>query len=375
MALTAVVEAGAVQRMDQLADFCAVLLARCRVEALVCGNVGLAQAQAMQRSLRARLAEVRSRPLAEAAIPRLGVLSVPATRSSRRDAGDPWRAVNGLVHPLEARQSEGHSVDLYFQLGPDSLHNRLLAETIEALMSEPLYADLRTRQQVGYVVRCQTVSVLGTLGFVIDVMSNTLPPQRLALTVDTFLESFRDQLAAMDARAFHRAVSALARTKVDAATGRGGVAPEQLWEVIALQRYVGPSPHLEWRSSTEEITALRQWMTQRRLLAAYDRWLLPSSNERRRVSVLVFGTSFQGDAVRELTKRSKTITMVDSQLLYKREPPLPAAGATAADLVDAVRGAVCQGGSAALANTALVFQEHQQQQQQQQQQQPACLVM
>jgi len=302
---------------ETVADYAALMMRRCRIEGCITGNVDLPEAQKVFRMLKDHLSRLEVIPLSEKLLPKLNVLEVPFAKVDD-NTSDPWHAITGLVHPLEALEFEGHSVDLYFQLGPDDLETRLLAETLEHFMKEPLYADLRTRQQIGYMVQCSTRMVLGNLGFLVEVTSNNHPPHELASIVDLFFRNFRKVMQEMCATDFHENICAIARTKLDAGVGLHKTAAK-LWEAIAMFRYRNP-PQYEWKSSVAEIDGLRHIMSKKKFLAAFDRWLHPDSKERRRVSVLVFGTTYEGDALQELTRRSKFISIFDGELIHKRTP-------------------------------------------------------
>lgn len=300
-----------------LSEFAAVIMHRSEVEVCLSGNVDADMALEAHQILSRYLNEFRHEGLPPTSMPEVNVLEVPHARiNPHRD--DPWRSVTGLVHPLEALEFQGHSVDLYFQLGPDDLETRLLAEMIEYLIKEPIYAELRSKKQLGYVVQASTVTVQGIVGFVVDVTSKNFPPHEIAALVDDFLAEFYEGLKVMNIEEFHENVCALARTKLD--EGRGvRTQGSRLWEAITLEPYRSP-PQYEWKSSSEEIEVLRSFITRKRVLSAYAQWLLPSSTQRRRVSVLVFGAGYEGSCMQELMSRAKYVSIVDSEFIYKSTP-------------------------------------------------------
>jgi len=307
---------------QDLADYAALFLRRCRVEAMVHGNVELELAEAVLKNMTCTLRDkAGGMPLPSNLVPLQQVLSIPQSKNDHtgRDGADPWHAVTGLVYPLEAVEYDGHSVELYFQLGPDSLENRVLARAIEYLIKEPMYTELRTRQQVGYVVHFATLSLHGVLGFVIELNSTMHPPHELMAICDRFLAQFRKVLVTTSVQAFHRGMYEIARGKLDSRSSTRKQT-EALWDIIQLRRVKGS---YEWKSKVEGIEMLRTWVSQKKVVEAYDRWLCPDSAARRRVSVMIFGTSFEGNATRELRKRRSFVTVVDANNMYKRAEWLP----------------------------------------------------
>ncbi|CAI7900571.1 unnamed protein product [Closterium sp. NIES-53] len=64
------------------------------------------------------------------------------------------------------------------------------------VMSEPLFDTLRTKEQLGYRVDCGTRLTHGVFGFCIRVQSADYGPEYLQQRVDSFLNTFRDNLSA-----------------------------------------------------------------------------------------------------------------------------------------------------------------------------------
>ncbi len=62
-------------------------------------------------------------------------------------------------------------IELYCQVGPNSLAQRVRLDMLEQLVSEPFYDTLRTKEQLGYSVHCSTRLTHGILGFAFVVVS------------------------------------------------------------------------------------------------------------------------------------------------------------------------------------------------------------
>ncbi|GBG32235.1 Insulin-degrading enzyme [Hondaea fermentalgiana] len=301
-------------KFSEVADFAALLLRRSNVDACVSGNVDASMAEESYRILAKHLKPFSHKGLPETNLPEVNALKVPVARVNPNKS-DIWSAVTGLVHPLEAIEFVGHSADLYFQLGPDTLEVRLLAEVIELLIKEPIFAVLRTQLQLGYMVQASVVSVRGVLGMLVEVTSNKFTPPEIAMYVDDFLADFYKGLAEMDIEDFHKNVCALARSKLEEERSIRQQA-DRLWDAISLQPFRSPAT-FEWKSNVQEIEYLRHSLSRKSVLAAFARWLLPSSPHRRRISVLVFGVGYEKDCVEEIMARSKYISMIDSDFIYK----------------------------------------------------------
>ena len=60
----------------------------------------------------------------------------------------------GIIAPSLDPKEPNTAVELYLQVDKDGLMNRCLVDLIAQILDEPFYADLRTKQQLGYSVSC-----------------------------------------------------------------------------------------------------------------------------------------------------------------------------------------------------------------------------
>ena len=63
------------------------------------------------------------------------------------------------------------------------------------LLEQPFYGDLRTQQQLGYIVQSSVVESEGVRGLVFSIQSAVKSPPEVEMCVDVFLRSFRATLA------------------------------------------------------------------------------------------------------------------------------------------------------------------------------------
>jgi len=96
----------------------------------------------------------------------------------------------------EDAEGKACALECYWQLGPDSPASRLLADLLEAVLDEPLYDQLRTKEQLGYSVSCGSRWTDGIVGFGISVTSKEAHPDYVAGRVDDFLRKFRKEVMA-----------------------------------------------------------------------------------------------------------------------------------------------------------------------------------
>ena len=105
-----------------------------------------------------------------------------------------------LTNPKEANGA----VVYYLAIGDqaeDHLRTRLLL--VDHLLKEPTFSVLRTKEQLGYVVQSMIWIRSSTLGFVIRIQSERHPAY-VEKRIETFLESYRAEIASMDMEKFKK---------------------------------------------------------------------------------------------------------------------------------------------------------------------------
>jgi hypothetical protein len=189
------------------------------------------------------------------------------------------------------------------------------------MLREPLFDDLRTKQQLGYVVSAyyemgqssrpgDQQAALGPLTCPVDfiticILSRKLPPPDITRRIDEFLEVFRESLASMPESEIRDHAEALS-TKLLKPIQK--LQSEANNHFTTIQRY-GPevfyknnalggggggggevkNPDLPWRS-VETLARSIQTLERKDLLESWDRMMDPS--DRCRVVSCVYGNTF-----------------------------------------------------------------------------------
>lgn len=96
-----------------------------------------------------------------------------------------------------------------FVVGPDTPHNRMALAVASKLIGTPYYAELRTRQQLGYVVWSGEFSRKDRLMIMFLIQSGDYDPIELKTRSDTFIAGLPDLLAQMPPEAFAQAQAAV----------------------------------------------------------------------------------------------------------------------------------------------------------------------
>ena len=117
-------------------------------------------------------------------------------------------------------EEDNSVVEVYWQCGPDDVHDRALVDMVEQLLYEPCYDTLRTKEQLGYTVHSGMRLTHGVLGFAVVVVSAAHGPEYLDARVDAFLNSYWAVLQAMTAEEFEQQREALLAQKLMKVGGR-----------------------------------------------------------------------------------------------------------------------------------------------------------
>mmetsp|Transcript_5507 Transcript_5507/g.14382 ORF Transcript_5507/g.14382 Transcript_5507/m.14382 type:complete len:418 (+) Transcript_5507:416-1669(+) len=106
-----------------------------------------------------------------------------------------------LLTELQARFSNADdvnsAVELYLQVGPDERPDSLLLELVAQCINKPCYHQLRTIEQLGYIVFSGARNDLGVLGLRVLVQSSVHDAAHLTARAEAFLETVPQLLREM----------------------------------------------------------------------------------------------------------------------------------------------------------------------------------
>ena len=196
-----------------------------------------------------------------------------------------------IVVPTMDHKDPNTAVEVYFQFGkddnsPDAVRQRVLVDLLEQIIEEPLYNQIRTKEQFGYVVSCGARWTFGVIGMSFQVVTACKSANETGNRLDDFLISFRSELQCMSEQAFMEHIVALAKNKLE---GYESLEEETSshWSEITENRY-------EFESYRKEVQCLKT-ITKDQVVQAYDEWLYPLCKDgkpakRRRVAFQVIGS-------------------------------------------------------------------------------------
>ncbi len=155
------------------------LLHNLQIDSLMSGNLTAKEAKKLQNKI---LQGLRAKPLKNFAnLIERGILLQPGEQLRQRMQVED---VNSAIF-------------LYFQDGAETPKNDALLGLIGLLIQQPFYTELRTRQQLGYVVWSSKSSFLRLNGFQFVIQSSSANPKKLTQRILAFLQTFGVKLQQM----------------------------------------------------------------------------------------------------------------------------------------------------------------------------------
>ena len=104
----------------------------------------------------------------------------------------PEQAANTAIQLASTHNDS--ALTLYFQGSDNSFANQALFRLLAQLIARPFYNDLRTQQQLGYVVSAAAMPLRNIPGLALVVQSPNTEPQQLEQHVERFLTAFGQRL-------------------------------------------------------------------------------------------------------------------------------------------------------------------------------------
>ncbi|CAK8995286.1 unnamed protein product, partial [Durusdinium trenchii] len=189
-----------------------------------------------------------------------------------------------LVHEVMDGTEENAAVEVIFQGGttrggaPEALERLAEMQVLSSVMSDAFYEQLRTREQLGYIVSCRADRNEGVFSLVCVVQGAAKSALEVLKRIDAFLDSVPDTLKAKSDAEIQSLADSLAQARL--------ARPQQL--LSAVERSWGEirSQEFLWSRPLDEALALRK-VRKAQVIEAFNRWVRPGGAERRRLCSLV----------------------------------------------------------------------------------------
>ncbi|RWR80472.1 nardilysin-like protein isoform X1 [Cinnamomum micranthum f. kanehirae] len=175
-------------------------------------------------------------------------------------------------------------VELYFQIEQDTGLNcsklRAIADLFDDIVAEPFFDQLRTKEQLGYVVDCGPRMTYRILGFCFRVQSSKHDPFYLHGRIDLFVKGLGELLDGIDDKSFENYRNGLIEKKLEKDPSLT-YETNHHWSQIVDKRYLFDMSKLE----AEELKHIEK----SDVIDWYNTYLRPPSPKCRRLAIHVWG--------------------------------------------------------------------------------------
>ncbi|XP_066956310.1 insulin-degrading enzyme [Macrobrachium rosenbergii] len=183
---------------------------------------------------------------------------------------------SSYVYKAENRIHRSSAVETYFQCGVQGTHQNMLLELLCQIIFEPAFDELRTKEQLGYIVWSGVRRANGTQGLRVIVQGDR-HPQYLDSRIEAFLHKIGERLESMSEEDFIRHREALASRRLERPKKLSHLTATWWAEIINNQynfdRDVVEVGHLKTLKKQDVIDFYKLWIAsiapQRRKLAVH----------------------------------------------------------------------------------------------------------
>ncbi|XP_020237618.1 nardilysin-like [Cajanus cajan] len=210
-----------------------------------------------------------------------------------------------LVRDVSVKnKSEKNSVvELYFQIDQDlgirSIKLKALIDFFEEIVEEPFFNQLRTKEQLGYVVECSPRVTYRVFGFCFCIQSSEYNPVYLQGRIENFLNGLEELLDGLDGDSFENYRSGLMAKLLEKDPSLT-YESNRLWNQIVDKRYIFDFSKKE----AEELSNI----SKQDVVEWYKTYFKPSSPTCRRLLIRLWGCSTDMKDAEALTKSVQVIT-------------------------------------------------------------------
>uniref|UniRef100_A0A5S6QRK5 Insulin-degrading enzyme n=1 Tax=Trichuris muris TaxID=70415 RepID=A0A5S6QRK5_TRIMR len=274
--------------LEDLEKFKADLFSALHIEALVHGNATEEEAVRLVHLIRQVISRNRTlKPLLASQVPLYRELQLPVGRQ--------------VVFAAENKVHANSAIELLLQVGVEKTRENMLLELFVQIIQEPCFDQLRTKEQLGYIVFSGMRRAHGTQGLRVIVQSDRSPVY-VENRIELFLEQMLAELEKMPIEEFEQHKASLEAKRLDKPK-KLSAASAKYWAEIASEQY-------HFTRDVDEVAELKK-ITKEELLQFVKEFIALNARERRKLSVRIFSTE------QKKHERAKRETLTDPSPVEK----------------------------------------------------------
>uniref|UniRef100_K3W5F3 Insulin-degrading enzyme n=1 Tax=Globisporangium ultimum (strain ATCC 200006 / CBS 805.95 / DAOM BR144) TaxID=431595 RepID=K3W5F3_GLOUD len=210
------------------------------------------------------------------------------------------------------------SICTLYQVQEESMELRARLELFAHIFKEPCFNQLRTQEQLGYLVFSGLMRTEGIEYFRILIQSNVASPVLLDQRIELFVASFRDLLATMVPETWQKQINAVVKALLEKPK-RESEECMRFWREIANETFVF--------DRRQRVAALVATLHKNDLLEFFDTYIAVSGSKRSKLSVCLYGAAHQfpelagGDDGKQVSALTASMTGLSASLALTPASP------------------------------------------------------
>jgi len=206
------------------------------------------------------------------------------------------------------------AIENYYQIGSTSIQITSILDTFCQITQSPVFSQLRTNEQLGYLVFSGSRSDCGIEGYRIIVQSSVKDPAYLDERIETFLKEFREVIIKMPEDEWLRNLSSVITKKLEKDKSLKQESYRYWKEIV--------NPHTYIFDRAQREVELIEKIQKQDIIGFYDKYISPDSKHRRKFTSQVWGKGFEMGPVEDLKKKHPNLVVIEDKRVFKRSLPL-----------------------------------------------------
>ncbi|GMF28363.1 unnamed protein product [Phytophthora fragariaefolia] len=182
------------------------------------------------------------------------------------------------VHPNP--DNANCAVNCTYQIGAENYIDRAKLALFSQIVDEPLFDQLRTKEQLGYTVYSTPSRGNGVQSFKIVVQSNVAPPEFIEQRIETFWTEFRNTIANMSDSHLQKHIQSVVKGYIEKPKNQEEEVQALLVEIANHQYEFGRKAKLAKLVRTLQLYDVLQF---------FDDYIRPGGAMRKKLSVHIYG--------------------------------------------------------------------------------------
>lgn len=208
-------------------------------------------------------------------------------------------------HQLDDPENVNHAIEYYLQIGPNTdFETRAKLQILAQMTDEPSFDQLRTKEQLGYVVWSGARPSATTTGYRVLIQSERTP-QYLETRIDAFLAKFKKDLAAMSTEDFEKHKKSLIARKLEKMKNLTSET-SRLWSYIMSEAY-------NFFQVDVDVDIIRK-VTKEEMVEFFAHYIDPESTTRAKLSIHLNAQKIADPEISPGEQREQLSTMLAKYL-------------------------------------------------------------